>query len=338
MKIKLLFWLFLIVFLGITTSAAKPAISEIDRIRLAEAFRISAQIGDKVWRNWSATPFAVLLVTPNEEFLIRHPKPSKDFISLGYDRVLRSEIYYRPRVFKPNLLATFPAVGGISTAVIGQAENTDKNNSTAWVITLLHEHFHQLQTSQPDYYPAVGALNLSKGDQSGMWMLNYDFPYQDEKVGRIFQEMARKLAGIVSTEKIQKKYRNREIEDYLALRDKLKSTLSASDYDYFSFQIWQEGFARYTEYKIARFAARNYEPTKEFKRLKDFRSFKSAEDELRQEILRELSSLSLPNWKRVAFYPLGAAEALLLDELNPEWRKRYFAEKFYAEKYFEKRR
>ena len=90
-------------------------------------------------------PFAVLLVTPEYEFLIRHPRPSQDFTLIGYDTVLKSNVYSRKRTFSANLLATFPAVSGIPTIVIGQAENTSKKTSTPWVITLLHEHFHQLQ-------------------------------------------------------------------------------------------------------------------------------------------------------------------------------------------------
>src|ERR1700738_413664 len=47
-----------------------PSIPAIDRIRLAEAFRLADEIGDHVWPNWSKAPFAVLLVTPDYEFLI----------------------------------------------------------------------------------------------------------------------------------------------------------------------------------------------------------------------------------------------------------------------------
>jgi len=35
------------------------------------------------------------------------------------------------------------------------------------------------------------------------------------------------------------------------------------------------------------------------------------------------------------FYPFGAAEALLLDKVNPSWRSRYFVEKFDLGKYYE---
>jgi hypothetical protein len=51
-------------------------------------------------------------------------------------------------------------------------------------------------------------------------------------------------------------------------------------------------------------------------------------------VLSELNTLRLESYGRVAFYPLGAGEGLLLDRVNKRWRDRYFADKFYLEKYF----
>lgn len=314
----------------------KPALSEIDRIRLAEAFRIGDKLGDRVWQSWNKAPFAVLLVTADYEFLIRHPKPSTDFSALGYDSLLKSRVYYRKRVYQTSLLATFPAVGGISTIVVGQAENTYKKTSTPWVITLLHEHFHQMQASKPDYNPAVAALNLSGGDQTGMWMLNYDFPYTNETTALIYGEMAKMLAGILKSDRMSGDELSEKVKNYLKLREKLKQSLSPEAYRYFSFQIWQEGIARYTEHRISDLTTRKYKPGRAFTRLGDFTPFEAVEKEIRLGNLNELSALSLPVWKRVSFYSLGAGEGLLLDKTNPKWHDRYFTEKFYLENYFEK--
>jgi hypothetical protein len=76
----------------------KPALSETDRIRLAEAFTLGDALGDRIWKDWSQAPFAVLLITPDREFLVRHPKPSKDFALIGYDSLLKSNVYSRKRV------------------------------------------------------------------------------------------------------------------------------------------------------------------------------------------------------------------------------------------------
>lgn len=85
-------------------SQNKPGLRKIDRVRLAEAFSLRDKLGDDIWSGWSKTPFAVLLVTQDKEFLIRHPEPSKDFTSLGYDARLKSDVYYRDRKFATNRL------------------------------------------------------------------------------------------------------------------------------------------------------------------------------------------------------------------------------------------
>ena len=109
---------------------ATPSIPLVDRIRIAEAFRLAEELGDEIWYDWSKTPFALLLVTQDYEFLMRHPNPSEDFMPVGFDSLLKSQVLYRRRTFQTNLLATFPAVNGLTTIVIGQAENTESKNST----------------------------------------------------------------------------------------------------------------------------------------------------------------------------------------------------------------
>ncbi|HET6979888.1 MAG TPA: hypothetical protein VFI24_26385 [Pyrinomonadaceae bacterium] len=327
----------IIFVLLLSTSAfaqERPALREIDRTRIAEAFRLSDQLGDSLWAGWSKAPFAVLLVTPDKEFLIRHPQPTKDFTAIGYDTKLKSDIFYRDRKFQTNLLATFPAVGGISTIVIGQAENTDSKTSTPWVITLMHEHFHQLQDSQPNFFKDITALNLSRGDQTGMWMINYPFPYESPQISGQFAVLVQLLVDAIQTNR--EADFNAKLSAYVAARDKLKQSLSADDYKYLSFQLWKEGIARYTEDRVARWAATRYKPTPEFQKLPDFTTFSKAADQVRAGIVHELSTLKLENYKRVAFYPIGAAEGLLLDRSNPKWRIRYFADKFDNRIYFDR--
>jgi hypothetical protein len=305
----------------------QPSLSTIDRMRLAEAFRLGARIGDLIWPGWSKAPFAVLLVTPEYEFLIRHPKPSTDFTSVGYDAVLKSAVYYRKRTLPAHFLATFPAISGsmISTIVVGQAENTTAKTSTPWVITLLHEHFHQLQDSQPNFYADVNALNLSRGDQTGMWMLNYAFPYERKDVQDHFAAMSQLLAAAIRAPKAE---RAKNVREYLEARRKFQQMLSPDDYKYFSFQFWKEGIARYTEYQAARMAAAKYRASKEFRALKDYQSFAEVAKVTYEGIFRQLLTQKLGESKREVVYSFGAAEGLLLNRINPRWRSRYFVEKF----------
>lgn len=310
-----------------STQDPHPTLPAKDRTRIGEAFRLGDQLGDQVWPGWSKAPFAVLLITPDHEFLIRHPKPSADFTKLGYDEKLKSDVYYRKRTMALGFLATFPAISGSmdSTIVVGQAENTQVKTSTPWVITLLHEHFHQLQDSQPNFYTDVNALNLSRGDQSGMWMLNYAFPYDTLEVQQQFAAMSEALAAAV---RAPKRERAKQVRAYQQARQKFQNLISADDYKYFAFQFWKEGIARYTEYHLALLAARRYRPTKEFLALPDYRSFTDVSRTTYERIFHQLHTQKLGESKREVVYPFGAAEGLLLDKSKPGWRRRYFVEKF----------
>ena len=321
----------LLLFPAAAAAQEKPRLNDIDRVRLAEAFHIGDALGDQLWAGWTKAPFAVLLVTAEHEFLIRHSKPSSDFVLLGDDALLKSKIYYRQRTQPLNFLATFP-MAGVPTIVVGQAENTAKKTSTPWVVTVLHEHFHQLQYSQPRYYDDVNALGLSRGDQTGMWMLNYPFPYDWMEMEEHFSLLSLLLADALEAQ--TRSDFSRKLAAYRAQRRELELTLSPDDYKYFSFQLWQEGIARYTEYRIAKLAAGRYQPSRAFRALGDYQPFARVADATKRGILNDLRISQLEDYKRVMFYALGAGEGLLLDRANPRWRHRYFAEKFYLDKYF----
>jgi hypothetical protein len=301
---------------------------------MAEAFRIAEHLGDRVWSGWSKAPFAVALITPEYEFLVRHPNPPADFTRSGSDPLLASDVYFRKRVFQLELLASFP-LNGVATIVIGQAENTDAKSSTPWVVTLLHEHFHQLQYSQPGYYSQVAGLGLARGDETGRWMLDFPFPYKDPDIGRSFSQLCRALADALEsggTRQFPKTF-----SAYLESRKRFVAGLAPDDYKYYSFQLWQEGAARYTEQRIARLAASRYAPTREFRSLPDFTPFKQVGDSIVKRIESQLKAASLGEQQRRSFYAVGAGEAMLADLSRARWQQRYFKEKFSTEQYFEGR-
>ena len=289
-----------------------------DRVRLAEAFRLADHVGDRIWLGWGRIPFAVVLVTNETEYFVRHEKPPAVARSLGRDSLLGSEIYARPRTFPTNLLATFP-IEGISTVVVGQAANTATSSPTDWVVTLLHEHFHQLQDAQPGFMGKVAALGLARGDETGMWMLDFPFPYDSPPVGEAYRAEASALRGAVAGE---------DSAVFLAARAKFRATLSPDDLRYLDFQLWKEGVARYTQVRVARFAASGYEPLPDFVALPGFVTYGALARSLVDTISTELSKLTLPEARRVVVYPLGAGEALLLDREHPCWRKEYFSRMF----------
>jgi hypothetical protein len=290
-----------------------------DRVRLAEAMRLAEDLRDDLWPGWERTTLGMLLVTDSTEFLVGNPQPSADFSRQGYDTLLKREVWTRPRQFSPVLLATFPAVSGVPTIVIGSAEHTGKS-STAWVLTLLHEHFHQWQYSQPGYYAGVARLNLAHGDTTGRWMLDYAFPYDSVPVQQAMRRLATALGQALDAPPSAKA---KALKAVLGVRETLRGCLTAADYRYFEFQLWQEGVARFIEYAAARAAAESGGPSAAFRSLSDYEPYSRAAAGARRNLRRELEQLALGSQGRVAFYSLGAAMALLLEETRPDWKRAY---------------
>ncbi len=302
-----------------------------DKIRIAEAFRLGSAVEDRVWPGWSRTPFALMLITNDFEILLRHPHATHNFDTLGFDHDLGSLVLYRKRLFPTNLLATFPAINDIPTVVVGQSANTGVSSSTAWAIIILHEHFHQYQQSQPDYFSATKALDLAHGDETGMWMLNFPFPYDSAEVGRAYTTLAQSLLAAIRCKPAEQAG---STKSFLQALGRLKKVLSPDDCKYFSFQCWQEGVARYTELKIAETAGGVYRAGEKFRSLLDYRPFGEVADSIRAGIFAQLAKPTLTELKRMAFYSLGAGEALLLDKVRPGWKKDYFRNRFSLEKNF----
>ncbi len=308
--------------------AASPTekISERDAVRVREFYRLADKIQNEVWPGWSAAPAPVLLVTANSEFLTHHPDPPKEFANAG------DGFFVRPRQFPVQLEATFPAFGPPSVIVIGAPETTASKTSTPWLFVAMHEHFHQLQDMQPDFYTKVEGLGLSHGDTSGMWMLNFPFPYEKPEVVQGFAGLRdRLLKTLAERDKAKFEALARE---YVKQRKTYFAQFSADDRKYFEFELWKEGIARYTQVKCAE-AAASYQPTAEFAALPDYESFASVGAKARAATLSELQSIQLNEAKRTVVYSFGAAEGFFLDRLKPDWETHYFEHPFALSSLFE---
>ena len=314
-------------FLGLSYALLAEARPDaVDLLRIAEAFRLARAVGATVWPGWDTAPFPLLLVGTDREFLVANPSVPAGFTSVGYSAILQTEIWSRPRRFDSGLLATLPAFGIPPVIVIGRAEIT-KKPSAAWVLTALHEHFHQFQMADSHYFSDVEQLGLSGGDQTGMWMLNYPFPYQSTEVGAAFSALSRELVEMLRGS--SRPDRQRFWEAYT----KFLEGLSERDRRYLSFQVWQEGVARYIELRVAEIGADRYSSSIEFQNLPDVQPLSAVAAGMRAAIVRELANPDLQKNQRVSFYAFGAGLALLLDQDTDTWKGRYMTEKFFLERY-----
>lgn len=311
------------------SSVAIGQLSIEDRIRISEAKQISYDLGDLIWSGFNTPPFSILFVTNTDEFLIEHYYQPDDFERMAYDTIIHSNVHKRPTQMNKGFLATFP-YEGLNTIVIGTPENTGLN-STEWIITLLHERFHQYQYSAPKYFLDANDLNLANGDESGMWQLNYPFPYQDPLVINAYEVYTNALYHAVEAIGTEKWVEAKDT--YFDARKKFKAKLSEDDYKYISFQWYQEGIARYTEYAFLE-RLEDYEVSESVSQLPDFVPFNEYKQSFYEKHLANVINLKLEDVGRITVYDVGFAEALILREINPDWNKKYLLERFDLEKLY----
>ena len=272
---------------------------------------------DQVWPGWGNAPTDMLIIDEEYEFLFSiYPEPE------SFQPTPVNTVSARPRVFDPNLKATFPAFSATPVIIIG-APTQDEIDSKEWTATLWHEHFHQFQMSFPGYFEGVEALGLSGGDQTGMWMINYPFPYDDEALVSKFHEISEKL--LTADHAINFPEFSYALSAYLSAKNDFSELAGIENYKYFQFQIWQEGLARYTE--LIAFQTL-FLPEELSGEEYPFQRLKAALEELAKPGL-------LRDYQRVAFYSFGLVEGLVLDAANPNWKELYWQYPYQVDSYFE---
>ncbi|MDH4110989.1 MAG: hypothetical protein OEW35_22180 [Gammaproteobacteria bacterium] len=276
---------------------------------IGQARRLVEDHGDAVWPGISTAPFGILLIDSDTERLFCHPGTPGGFEAAGPDAATGCDYSERPAVFPPNLLASFPAVEGKPTVVIGTPAATGRDPD-AWVLTIAHEHFHQMQFAMPGYYGGIDALELSGGDESGLWMLNYPFPYDRPETSKAFSALAAALVAALDSRGTDAFAAS--LASYWQAREAARETVSNADWRYVELQLWQEGVARWTEQAIGAYSE----------------TLASAAMQARERTRTELHGLDLARQGRVALYPIGAAEAMLLDAAGTAWRGIYWSEPF----------
>ena len=288
------------------TGSALPATTPIAR-DLAATQALARGAGERLWPDYGNAPFGMLLVTEDSETLFCQKKPPKDFTFAGRDAATGCERWTRARGKMPdNLLAAMPVFGPDSTIVMGTPEKTGFERED-WLRTILHEHFHQWQSSRPGYYARVDALDLKGGDASGMWMLNFPFPYADPKAVNAYMSVSIALADALEAR--GKRGFLPAFDRYLAARHAFADSVGPRNWRYLDFQLWQEGGARWTEYAISKAGGTA--------------GARDAALAGEARTLKRLRSPDLTKQGRDLAYTFGTAEIMLADACGPRWRKAY---------------
>ncbi len=287
-------------------AASPPPLPDAGR-HLSQIRNFSASEGEKVWPGYGSAPFGFLLITDKEESLLCRDAVPGGFEPAGTDLATGCKRYSRPRTGLPNsFLAAMPIFGPPAVIVMGTPDSTGRSEAS-WVRTILHEHFHQWQYELPEYFSRIQALDLHGGDETGMWALNYAFPYEDPEVVAAFDHASQKLADAVSA-RASPQFAS-AFDSYLVARQALARRVGEHNWRYMEFQLWQEGVARWTEIRLGKWYPHQ--------------GVRDSAAKLEQSTLEALKTPNLAEAKREVVYAHGAAEAMLLQACGAEWRTAY---------------
>jgi len=267
----------------------------------------AASHGETLWPGYGSAPIGFLLLDGDREVLLCQPGEPRGFTADGIDGATGCPRWIRPRTNMPqSLLAAMPLLGRPATIVMGTPESTGRSPG-AWQRTILHEHFHQWQWSRPDHYARVDKLDLKAGDETGMWMLNFPFPYDNPAAIK-----AHATASIALAEALDLRGKAGFVsafDRYMAARKRFTGTVSAREWRYLDLQLWQEGSARWTEIQLGK--------------IYPDASVQKGARALEKSTLAELRKPDSKEQKRELAYSLGAGEAMLMATCGPAWRKAY---------------
>lgn len=277
---------------------------------LAQVREFAGGEGDEVWPGYGSAPFGFLLVGEKNEILICRDQVPEGFAPAGTDAATGCKRHSRTRSGMPNtLLAAMPLFGPPSVIVMGTPKTTNRTEAN-WVRTILHEHFHQWQYALPTYFDRINALDLHGGDQTGMWILNYPFPYEDPAVVAAYSAASNKLADALAARATP--HFPAALGAYLDARSAFAAAAGERNWRYFELQLWQEGVARWTEIRLGKWYPRQ--------------DVRDSTAKLEAATLEALRKPDLPGTKRESVYPYGAGEAMLLQACGEGWRSTYRTE------------
>jgi hypothetical protein len=274
---------------------------------LAQVRAFSRKNGDRLWPGYGTAPFGFLLIGDEREELICHDGVPEGFESARIDPDTGCRRFTRPRSgFPDTLLAAMPAFGPRAVIVMGTPKSTGRSEA-GWARTILHEHFHQWQYALPSYFERTKALDLHDGDETGMWVLNFAFPYEEPSVVAAFEKASHALADAVTARRTARF--DAAFGRYLTARKALAARAGTRNWRYLEFQLWQEGVARWTEIRLGMAYPRS--------------DVRESAARLEEQTLKELASPDLRGKKREVVYAYGAAEAMLLEACDRGWRSEY---------------
>jgi len=289
-----------------------PAAATLAMIRDVRA--AIATEGPALWPGFNGRSVEVDVIDGDREYLLCRP-PFADFVARGRDPVTGCVVSERRRALDADLSASFPVAPGVQVIAVGTPAVL-RVDAPTWRLILLHEAFHQYQARGPRYRRALAHMRRILGRRAD-WVLAYPFPYGRPATVAAFSAMGAAARDFIAAP--APRASRLAVRRYVAARRRAAATMSPADWQYYEFQVGQEGVARWTEIALGK-RMRQADPGV---------ATVAADHRLGLATsLRAIDAQGLAVWKRSAFYVFGAVEADMLDRHRKGWRARYLRRPF----------
>jgi hypothetical protein len=321
-------------------------------ISLKECRQIYESIGDQLFPGWDFKSTPILFYRPDvQELLINYPHQPEGFsLYTGFNPLNDKKIYVR------NGTTTIPyddqntsrEIDSISVLVVSDPFSTIRNQfndmlgrpkdiAMEWLNkwqfipdpyfklqVIFHEAFHVYQNRMaPDKYADESAVS--------------QYPLLDPENNALYVLEGNILKDALLANNPQSKLE--AIRKFIAVRIYRQSRLDSSFVAYENLNEYEEGLAKYVEYKFMQLG----EKLKPIPEMNYVQGFNGYEGVLSKKFLEEIDNMvnivavnddrfgnkfgSGP--LRFKLYDLGACEALLLDGIMPQWKESIFKPNVY---------
>jgi hypothetical protein len=347
--------LMLVIFSGMVSAqqATELKIDPMLLVSLKECRNIANSLGNELYPGWDFQKTPILFYKPNvQELLINFPYKPEGFSGYAGFNPLGSEtIYFRndSTMFTIDDQNTSSEIDSIPVLVVADPYSSMRNQlqdvltrrskelTDRWLeswsfipspydelVLILHEAFHVYQSKMaPDkganemvvtQYPLLDPVN------NALYVLE----------GNILKD------ALLATEPSIKK---EKIKEFVAVRSFRQSLLDSNCVEYENLNEYVEGTAKYVEYKFLQ-TGEAVEPIREMYYQNGFNGYKGVLPKKFQDRINNMVNVVAVNDDRFGnkfgsgplrfkLYELGACQAMLLDEVMPQWKEKIFQDGVY---------
>jgi len=323
-------------------------------IYVKECRNIMRAIGSKIWEDWDFSQTPILFYRPLiQDVLINYPHKPKGFeILTGFNPLGEEKIYYRDgETFIPyDGQNTSKEIDGIRTLVVADTYSNQRdqirgvvlgrdkdfvqkwldewnfvpNNPYSQIRLILHEAFHVFQRKNA---PQKNANEL----------IAIDYPLLDNFNNSYWSlEAAIMNDALLSKDKASKV---QKIKELIAIRDCRRAKLKKESIEYEDLIEYKEGTAKYIEFAFLK-KAQGLVPSKQLFYINGFHGYGEVLGGILEKELKRIKDIIAVNIDmtgnkfgvgplRFRLYSSGATLALLLDEVDSDWKKDIFKDEVY---------